>query len=117
MSPEANLYSLGILLFELMTRKRPANEIFKEDFNLHTYAKAALPDQVLQMVDTIQLIEHENEKADSKGPRTQTTLPKRECLVSLVQVGVACSNQLPRDRTSISSAINELQQARNILLI
>ncbi|XP_048496189.2 putative receptor-like protein kinase At3g47110 [Beta vulgaris subsp. vulgaris] len=116
-SPEADLYSFGILLLELMTRKRPTDEMFKEDFNLHMYAKGALPDQVLQIVDTTQLIEHENEEDDNRQPRTQTMLQmKEECIVSVVKIGVACSNQSPSDRMNMIAAISELQRAKKILV-
>ncbi|KMT15715.1 hypothetical protein BVRB_3g056960 [Beta vulgaris subsp. vulgaris] len=99
-----------------MTRKRPTDEMFKEDFNLHMYAKGALPDQVLQIVDTTQLIEHENEEDDNRQPRTQTMLQmKEECIVSVVKIGVACSNQSPSDRMNMIAAISELQRAKKIL--
>ncbi|KAK9749465.1 hypothetical protein RND81_02G127800 [Saponaria officinalis] len=49
-STDGDVYSYGIFLLELMTGKSPTN-MFKEDYNLHMYAEAALPDQVLQIVD------------------------------------------------------------------
>ncbi|KNA13589.1 hypothetical protein SOVF_115320 [Spinacia oleracea] len=115
-SPEADLYSYGILLLELMTKRRPTDNMFKEDFNLHMFAKAALPHQVLHIVDST-LMEDESDEPDKRGPKPHEMLRKtEECMVSVIKIGVACSSHLPRDRMKISEAISELQKARNILL-
>lgn len=64
-SREADLYGYGILLLELPTSKRPIDDMFKEDFNFHMYAKAIVPDQVIQIIDsTLREIESE---ADDRG--------------------------------------------------
>ncbi|XP_021729736.1 probable LRR receptor-like serine/threonine-protein kinase At3g47570 [Chenopodium quinoa] len=115
-SLEADLYSYGILLLELMTRKRPTNDMFKEDLSLHMYAKAALPDKVLQIVDSKLLEDNESEEADETRPMTQVKLKNREeCMMFVVKVGVACSSHFPYDRMKIREALNELYHARNIL--
>ncbi|KNA07539.1 hypothetical protein SOVF_170860 [Spinacia oleracea] len=115
-SPKADIYSYGILLLELMTSKRPTDNMFMEE-NLHMYSKDALHDRVLKIVDST-LLEHENEEVESSEIKTQVVLQNREeCITLVVKIGVACSNQLPRDRMKISDVIIELQEARKILLI
>lgn len=41
------IYSYGIAVLGMMTAKRPADYMFKEGLNLHTYMKMALPDQMV----------------------------------------------------------------------
>ncbi|XP_056687873.1 putative receptor-like protein kinase At3g47110 [Spinacia oleracea] len=115
-SPEADLYSYGILLLELMTRKRPTDNMFKEDFNLHMYAKVALPDQVLQIVDSTLMEDVSDDVAGETEPRIQAMLQKKEeCMMLVVNIGVACSSHMPHDRMKITEALSELLNARNML--
>ncbi|KAK9725010.1 hypothetical protein RND81_05G115400 [Saponaria officinalis] len=114
-STEGDIYSYGILLLELMTGKRPTDDMFQADFNLHMYAKAALPDQVLQIVDPALENDDITEEVDNRRIQ-DTTEPRVECMASVVSVGVACSNDLPQDRMKITDAISRLQAARDNLL-
>ncbi|XP_074281501.1 uncharacterized protein LOC141606313 [Silene latifolia] len=115
-STDGDIYSYGTLLLELMTGKRPTNQMFEADFNLHMYAKEALPDQVLQIVDPT--IEHHDftEEVDDRRAIQDMAERRVECMVSMVGVGVACSNHLPQDRMKIHEAIRTLRAARDKLI-
>lgn len=113
-SKDGDVYSYGILVLELMIGKRPSDNMFKEDFNLPMYAKAALPHQVLQIVDST-LKENESEEANDRRPDDSVLEQRVECMFVMVKIGVACSNQAPQDRMKITDAISELRLARDIL--
>ncbi|KAH9603901.1 hypothetical protein KSS87_017985 [Heliosperma pusillum] len=110
-----DLFSYGILLLELMTGKSPTDSMFKDNYNLHIYADAALPDQVLQIVDPT--LEEMNPTPDIEDIRaTPVAIQRRmECIISMVSVGVSCSNHSPQDRMKITDAISTLQLARDNL--
>ena len=54
-SIEANAYSYRILLLEMFLGKRPTDDMFKDGLNLHNFAKMALPEKLVQIVDPILL--------------------------------------------------------------
>ncbi|KAK9725067.1 hypothetical protein RND81_05G120000 [Saponaria officinalis] len=115
-SPDGDIYSYGTVLLELITGKRPTDQMFQEDFNLHMYAEAALPGQVLQIVDPA--LEHDDitEEVDNRRAIQDTTGQRVECMGSMVTIGVACSNHLPHERMKITDAISRLRAARDNLL-
>ncbi|KAK9743083.1 hypothetical protein RND81_03G215900 [Saponaria officinalis] len=115
-STAGDVYSYGILLLEFMTGKKPTDSIFKEDYNLHMYAKTAIPDQVLQIADPTLEEDILIEEADDRRAIQDTLQRRKECIISVVSVGVSCSNLLPQDRMKITDAISMLQSSRDNLL-
>ncbi|KAK9742355.1 hypothetical protein RND81_03G166500 [Saponaria officinalis] len=115
-STAGDVYSYGILLLELMTGKKPTDSIFKEDYNLHMYAKTAIPDQVLQIADPTLEEDILTEEADDRRAIQDTLQRRKECIISVVSVGVSCSNLLPQDRMKITDAISMLLSSRDNLL-
>ena len=105
-STKGDVYSYGILLLEMITGKRPTNSVFEGGLNLHNHASMALPDGVMEVVDP-KLLNNVDEVLGNKI---------KECLISMVKVGVACSMELPQERWDISKAISELHLVRDIIL-
>ncbi|KAK2635099.1 hypothetical protein Ddye_029891 [Dipteronia dyeriana] len=113
-STHGDVYSYGILLLEMMIRKKPTDVMFEGDLTLHNFARTSLPDRVMEIVDPVLINE---EVAASKHMMSQArNNSKMECVISLVRIGVACTMESPQERMSITHAISELQSVRNILL-
>jgi len=49
-STEGDIYSYGIVLLEMLTGKRPTDELFDDGFTLHKYVEDALP-QIGEILD------------------------------------------------------------------
>nr|GEW42094.1 protein kinase-like domain-containing protein [Tanacetum cinerariifolium] len=51
MTSSGDVYSFGILLLELMTGKKPTDDMFNEGRSIHKLASMALPDHVTDVID------------------------------------------------------------------
>lgn len=126
LSREGDVYSYGIFLLEMFTGKRPTDEMFKDDFNLHNFVKMSLPERLVQVVDSALLtgtgqveertmereighieIDHVEENSiDSVQLILNTNTGK--CLHSVLKIGISCSKEIPNERMNIGDAVKEL---------
>ena len=97
----------------MVTKRKPTDDMFEGDLNLHSFARTALPDRVLDIVDPI--LVNEEISAPTDRMRQAINNNRNECLKYMVRIGVACSMESPQDRMNISDVINELQSFRKIL--
>ena len=91
---------------------RHTDNIFQDNFNLHDFVKAALPERIIDILDPILLWEREEEETrmieitcneDQHGSQKS-----QECLILILGIGVACSVEFPRERMNMSDVIIEL---------
>lgn len=108
-----DIYSLGILLLEMFTGRSPTDDMFKDSLDLHRFAAAAVPDRALEIADqTIWLHEEADDKEDVIHGRITRSIV-RQCLVSVLRLGISCSKQQPRERVLLADAVTEMRSIRD----
>ena len=136
-SIEGDMYSFGVFLLELFLGKRPIDEMFKDDINLHNFVKMALSKGLVQVVDQTLLIrevkemqsaipttiEDNNENEIEADEETQgiVNLYQMEtnvykCLVSVLEIGFECSVESPKERMNMEEVTRELHLIKNTFL-
>ncbi|CAL5366260.1 unnamed protein product [Camellia sinensis] len=110
-SAYGDIYSFGILMLEMFTGKRPTDEMFKDGLSLHSFVKEALPGSVLEILDPI-LFQTEGEEEESFIMSEKTV----EWLSLILEIGVNCSSELPRERTNINDVAAKLHFIKDTLL-
>ncbi|GJZ02841.1 leucine-rich repeat protein [Tanacetum coccineum] len=100
MTSSGDVYSFGILLLEVMTGKKPTDNMFSEGLSLHKFASMALPDHVTDVIDYDAIVLQSTEANAKKV---------EECLVAIIKIGVSCSMDSPPQRKKIEIVVNEFQ--------
>ncbi|KAK4278277.1 hypothetical protein QN277_016143 [Acacia crassicarpa] len=95
---QGDIYSYGVLILEMLTGKKPTDSIFCEDLSLPKFCKLALPNKVLEVVDSSLLVHIDRDQMEFM----------QESLFSFAGIGVACCAELPRERMGIKDVLVEL---------
>ncbi|XP_030963589.1 probable LRR receptor-like serine/threonine-protein kinase At3g47570 [Quercus lobata] len=118
-STYSDVYSYGILLLEMFTGKRPTENTLQDNLNLHEFVKATLSEQIIHIIDPILLRERGDEETVMNETHSESRIGStkiQECLILILEIGVACSMEFHRERMSISSIIVELHSIRQELI-
>ncbi|XP_058110896.1 probable LRR receptor-like serine/threonine-protein kinase At3g47570 [Magnolia sinica] len=113
-STQGDVYSYGILLLEMISGKEPTDEMFKDNLSLHHFSKSALPEQVMKIVDPFLLIEAR--VTEDSGNHTNARLRMRDCLTSMVRIGVLCSLESPTERMKMKDVVVEMHAIKDLYL-
>ncbi|KAI3836670.1 hypothetical protein MKX03_006064 [Papaver bracteatum] len=120
-STNGDVYSYGIMVLEMFTGRRPTDGMFKDGLSLHTFVKTALfSDQVMQIVDPIVLLapalldDDDNKHENQVHGETEAKLCN--ALTRILNIGVMCSVDLPKQRMEMVKIVKELHQIKSVYL-
>ncbi|KAL3746006.1 hypothetical protein ACJRO7_015018 [Eucalyptus globulus] len=106
-STKGDVYSFGILLLEVITSKKPTDEMFDMDMSLRQWVGAATPNRVLDIMDS-KLISTKHE---------DLTPPELESIVlSILELGLECSKDLLEERMDMKTILVKLNKIKLSLL-
>ncbi|KAI8570752.1 hypothetical protein RHMOL_Rhmol01G0061100 [Rhododendron molle] len=120
-STSGDVYSYGILLLEMVTGKRPTDSMFTGSLTLHNFAKTTLPEPMGRIFNQTLIPQDQMGEASTSisSVQHQSSLSShkiQECLISLLQVGISCSQEQATDRPDINEVLTGLHKTKNILL-
>lgn len=107
------MYSYGILLLEMLTGKKPSHDMFTNNLSLHQFAKTVLPERVMEVIDN-QLLLEEIEIIRHNENYNEIRAMMHECIVSLVKLGVSCSDESQKERPKMKDVLIELHKVRDL---
>ncbi|XP_050290288.1 probable LRR receptor-like serine/threonine-protein kinase At3g47570 [Quercus robur] len=103
-STKCDIYSYGIILLEMITRKKPTDEMFVGDLGMRQWI-ASLPDRMEVVDDGLLSIE---------AGRDVTVM--QTILSSILELGLRCSEELPDERPEIKDVVAKVNKIKLALL-
>ncbi|RHN73596.1 putative protein kinase RLK-Pelle-LRR-XII-1 family [Medicago truncatula] len=114
-STYGDMYSFGILMLEMLTGRRPTDELFKDGQNLHNFVTISFPCNLIKILDP-HLLPRAEDGAREDGNHEILLPTVEECLVSLFRIGLFCSLESPKERMNIVDVTRELTTIQKVFL-
>ncbi|MBA0733574.1 hypothetical protein Gogos_017572 [Gossypium gossypioides] len=104
-STKGDVYSFGILLMEIITRKKPTDEMFAGERSLKSWVIESISSSLNQVV----------------GPKLLNNIGRehlkvKNCALSILQVGLECCVELPNERLHMKEIVTHLKKIKVKLL-
>uniref|UniRef100_R7WEQ8 Receptor kinase-like protein Xa21 n=1 Tax=Aegilops tauschii TaxID=37682 RepID=R7WEQ8_AEGTA len=111
-SKHGDIYSYGILVLETATGKRPTDSKFRQGLSLREYVELGLCDSMMEVVDMRLSLDLEYGLQTVNASAYKRTI---DCLVSLLKLGISCSQELPSSRMPTGDIVKELHAMKESL--
>ncbi|XP_048324690.2 probable LRR receptor-like serine/threonine-protein kinase At3g47570 [Ziziphus jujuba] len=104
-SAKGDIYSFGVMLLEMVTRKRPTSNMFTDGLDLRQWVRYALPDHILDVVDiTLKQEANLGGQNDTVGSLHRL----EQCCIQMLDLAMICTDDNPQNRPTASSVVQML---------
>ncbi|KAF8389249.1 hypothetical protein HHK36_025942 [Tetracentron sinense] len=107
-STKGDVYSFGILVLEMVTRKRPTNDMFVEGLSLHKWVKRHYHGRVENIVDTSLM-------RAAKDQPVEVKKMWEVAIGELIELGILCTQESPSTRPTMLDAADDLDRLKRYL--
>ncbi|KAJ4951158.1 hypothetical protein NE237_027990 [Protea cynaroides] len=107
-STKGDIYSFGILVLEMVTRKRPSDDMFAGDISLHKWVKIHFHGRVEKVIDFSLM-----RAARDQAPEVQKMW--KVAIDELIELGLLCTQEAPSTRPSMLDAAGDLDRLKRYL--
>ncbi|XP_038701917.1 receptor kinase-like protein Xa21 [Tripterygium wilfordii] len=102
-SVKGDMYSYGIMMLEIVTGKKPTDEMLSGEVSLRQWVSASFPNASLDVVDC---------GLKPNGNTTTDIDLVHSLLFSLLEMGLECSREIPEERMNVKDVVAKLTQMK-----
>ncbi|KAJ9550943.1 hypothetical protein OSB04_014988 [Centaurea solstitialis] len=102
-STQGDVYSFGVLLLEMVTRKRPTDIVFQEGSSLHEWVKSQYPHKLEPIIK-----EALKTYAPVTSPTSCSTKLLHDMVLELIELGLICTQYNPSTRPTMLDVAHEM---------
>ncbi|XP_075666279.1 uncharacterized protein LOC142636085 [Castanea sativa] len=103
-STKGDIYSYGIILLEMITRKKPTDEMFIGELGMRQW--------IASLLDKMEVVDHSLLRREDRRDVTVT----QTILSSILELGLRCSEELPNARPDIKDVLAKVNKIKLTLL-
>lgn len=100
MSTKCDIYSYGIILLEIIARKKPTDEMFVGELGMRQW--------IASLLDKMEVVDHNLLRKEHKRDVTIT----QTILLSIFELGLRCSEELPDARPDIKDMVAKVNKIK-----
>ncbi|XP_038713607.1 receptor kinase-like protein Xa21 isoform X3 [Tripterygium wilfordii] len=102
-SIKGDMYSYGIMMLEIVTGKKPTDEMFIGEVSLRHWVSTSFPNTLLDVVDHV---------LKPNGNNVTDVDMIQGFLFSLLEMGLECSRETPEERIDVKDIVAKLTQIK-----
>ncbi|KAM0901895.1 hypothetical protein ACQ4PT_019657 [Festuca glaucescens] len=112
---DADVYSYGIIILEMLTGKCPTDDMFNHGLNLYKFVEKSFPQNIGDILDPRIVPSYgDGEARSTLNQENHPMAGTMSCIIELVKLGLLCAAETPKNRPAMQDVYNEVTAIKEV---